>query len=318
MSNQLKDLSRVAHCIRLLAVRGGILFALIHLVSEILHSQVRKMDGNHNLEIFSDAPIRKAVTMQVMPAVASQMITLVYNLADTYFVGMLNAPHETAAITVVYPSFLMLTAISNLFGVGGASAIARALGKQDEEGAKRISAISIWGGLLSSLLFSLLFLLLADPVLHLCGSTEDTYEIAFGYAKWVVVLGGPCTILNTLMANLIRAEGRAGAAAFGVSFGGILNIILDPLFVLPQFLGQGAVGGRRRDRAVKCRRSSLFPALSNSPQEKLLSSSLAGQSSVCRTVSASDSRYWFSVRPAVRAHRSRHCGSGEVRLPIPH
>ena len=242
MSNQLKDLSRVAHCIRLLAVRGGILFALIHLVSEILHSQVRKMDGNHNLEIFSDAPIRKAVTMQVMPAVASQMITLVYNLADTYFVGMLNAPHETAAITVVYPSFLMLTAISNLFGVGGASAIARALGKQDEEGAKRISAISIWGGLLSSLLFSLLFLLLADPVLHPCGSTEDTYEIAFGYAKWVVVLGGPCTILNTLMANLIRAECRAGAAAFGVSFGGILNIILDPLFVLPQFLGQGAVG----------------------------------------------------------------------------
>ena len=116
------------------------------------------MSRNHNLEIFADAPIQRAVVMQVVPAVASQMITLVYNLADTYFVGMLNAPHETAAVTVVYPSFLMLTAISNLFGVGGASAIARALGKGDEEGARRISAISIWGGLLSSLLFSLLFL----------------------------------------------------------------------------------------------------------------------------------------------------------------
>lgn len=90
------------------------------------------MKENRNLEAFSSAPIRKAVALQIIPAVASQMITLLYNLADTYFVGMLDAPHETAAVTVVYPSFLMLTAISNLFGVGGASAIARALGTKDE------------------------------------------------------------------------------------------------------------------------------------------------------------------------------------------
>ena len=200
------------------------------------------MRGNRNLEIFSDAPIRRAVALQVIPAIASQMITLVYNLADTYFVGMLDAPHETAAITVVYPSFLMLTAISNLFGVGGASAIARALGARDEEGARRISAISVWGGILSAAAFSLLFFLLEGPVLRLCGATAETYEIARGYALWVVVLGGPFTILNTLLANLVRAEGGAGAAAFGVSFGGVLNIILDPLFVLPQFLGRGAAG----------------------------------------------------------------------------
>ena len=111
------------------------------------------MKENRSLEIFSSAPIRKAVALQIIPAVASQMITLVYNLADTYFVGLLDAPHVTAAITVVYPSFLMLTAISNLFGVGGASAIARALGARDEEGARRISAISIWGGILSAAAF---------------------------------------------------------------------------------------------------------------------------------------------------------------------
>ena len=200
------------------------------------------MKRKQNLEVFGKAPIRKAVLLQVVPAVASQMVTLVYNLADTYFVGMLNAPHETAAVTVAYPSFLMLTAISNLFGVGGASAIAQALGRQDEEGARRIAAVSLAGGLLSALLFSAAFWLLADPVLHLCGATEDTYAIAYGYAKWVVMLGGPFTILNTLLANLVRAEGGAGAAAFGVSFGGVLNILLDPLFVLPQFLGLGAVG----------------------------------------------------------------------------
>ena len=153
------------------------------------------------------------------------MITLLYNLADTYFVGMLDAPHETAAITVVYPSFLMLTAISNLFGVGGASAIARALGTKDEEGARRISAISIWGGILCALLFSCIFFCLEEPVLRLCGATADTYEIARGYAAWVVILGGPFTILNTLLANLVRAEGGASQAAFGVSFGGVLNLV---------------------------------------------------------------------------------------------
>ena len=200
------------------------------------------MKQNDNLEVLAQAPIRRAVAVQVIPAVASQMITLVYNLADTYFVGLLNAPHETAAVTVVYPSFLMLTAISNLFGVGGASAIARALGRRDQEGARRISAISIYGGLLSAILFSLVFLALANPVLYLCGATAETYAAAFGYARWVVILGGPFTILNTLLANLIRAEGNAASAAFGVSFGGVLNILLDPLFVLPQFLGMGAAG----------------------------------------------------------------------------
>ncbi|MFR1617901.1 MAG: MATE family efflux transporter [Dysosmobacter welbionis] len=119
---------------------------------------------------------------------------------------MLNAPHETAAVTVAYPSFLMLTAISNLFGVGGASAIARALGRQDEEGARRIAAVSLAGGLLSALLFSAAFRLLADPVLHLCGATEATYATAYGYAKWVVILGGLHHSQHPL-ADLVRAEG---------------------------------------------------------------------------------------------------------------
>ena len=200
------------------------------------------MARGRNLDAFANAPVGRAVTVQILPAVASQMITLLYNLADTYFVGLLNAPHETAAVTVSAPSFLMLTAISNLFGVGGASAIARALGTKDETAARRISTLSLYGGLAAACLFSLAFFLMAQPVLRLCGATDDTYDVAYGYVKWVVMLGGPFTILNTLMANLIRAEGNAGAAAAGVSMGGILNIFLDPLFVLPQFLGYGAAG----------------------------------------------------------------------------
>ncbi|MGN0136215.1 MATE family efflux transporter [Anaerotignum sp.] len=192
--------------------------------------------------VFEALPVRQAVLKQILPAIASQMIALLYSLADTYFVGILNAPAQTAAITIVYPSFVMLTAISNLFGIGGASLIARKLGKKETQDAKEVASISFWLGLLTAILFSLSFLLLARPILTLCGATEATYPFAAAYAKWVVVFGGVPTILNTLLANLVRAEGAAAQASFGVSLGGILNILLDPVFILPKFLGMGVIG----------------------------------------------------------------------------
>ena len=193
-------------------------------------------------EIFENTPIKKAVLLQIVPAIASQMIALLYNLADTYFVGLINDPVQTAAITVVSPCFVMLTAISNLFGVGGASAIARALGKKEPNRARQIASVSFWGGLVMGILFALLFWLLERPILTLCGAREETFAVVMAYAKWVVVIGGPWTVLNTLLANLVRAEGSARRAFVGVSLGGVLNIALDPLFVLPRFLGWGAAG----------------------------------------------------------------------------
>lgn len=192
--------------------------------------------------LFEKMPIPRATIKQIVPSIASQMIVLIYNLADTYFVGLLNDPKQTAAITVVSSSFVLLTAVSNLFAIGGASLLARSLGQKDTEKAKQVSAVSFWGGLISSVIFSLLFWRLSSPILHLCGATEQTYALAFGYAKWVIVIGGAGTILNVLLANLIRAEGKALIAALGVSLGGICNIVLDPIFVLPRFLGLGAVG----------------------------------------------------------------------------
>lgn len=192
--------------------------------------------------LFEQMPIKGAVLRQIIPSIFSQMIVLIYNLADTYFVGKLNAPVQTAAVTVSYSAFLMLTAISNLFAVGGASLLARSLGQKNEEKARSVSAIVFWCGLVCAILFSLLFWCLASPVLHLCGATAETYAAAFRYAKWVIIVGGAGTILNVLLANLIRAEGNAVIAAVGVSFGGFVNIILDPLFFLPQFSGLGAEG----------------------------------------------------------------------------
>lgn len=192
--------------------------------------------------LFEKMPVKRAVLKQIIPAIFSQMIVLIYNLADTCFVGMLNDPVQTAAVTVTYSSFIMLTAISNLFAVGGASLLARSLGQRDNEKAKSVSSIAFWFGLGCAVLFSLLFRALASPLLHLCGATADTYDISFRYAKWVIIAGGAGTVLNVLLADLIRAEGNAVIAAAGVSLGGLANIILDPLFVLPQFYGLGAEG----------------------------------------------------------------------------
>ena len=195
-----------------------------------------------NTAVFASMPIRRAVCRQIIPAIFSQMIALLYNLADTYFVGLLNDPVQTAAITIVYPSFVMLTAISNLFGIGGASLLARKLGKQETQSAREISSISFWLGLFSAMLFVILFLLLHRPILSLCGATEKTAPLAAEYAKWVIGFGGIPTILNMLYANLVRAEGAATQASFGVSLGGVLNIFLDAFFILPQFLSMGVVG----------------------------------------------------------------------------
>lgn len=110
---------------------------------------------------FGELPIKRAVIKQIVPAIAGQMVVLIYNLADTYFVGMLNDPAQTASVTVAGPALLMLTALSNLFGIGGASLMAQSLGRKNPELATRVSTVAFYGGLLLSLLFSLAVLFFA-------------------------------------------------------------------------------------------------------------------------------------------------------------
>lgn len=192
--------------------------------------------------LFEQMPVAQAVRRQILPSIASQMVLLLYNLADTYFVGLLNDPSQTASVSVAYTVTVLMTAIANLFAVGGASCMARAMGQHQDDRAGQISSVSFWWCLISAVLFSGVFFLLRAPLLHLCGATDATYSIVEGYTRWVVVWGGPCAIINIQLANLLRAQGSALAASLGVSLGGVVNILLDPFFVLPQFLGLGARG----------------------------------------------------------------------------
>lgn len=211
-------------------------------------------------EIFENMPAHQAVMRQAMPAVASQMVSLIYSFADTVFVGMINDPQQTAAVTIMISPFWMLTAIANLFGIGGASVISRYLGRKDTERSGQVGAFSFWFGLLTTAIFCLTFTLLKAPILSLCGATEETYRYTSEYAKWLITFGGIPTVLNLMMSHMVAAEGNALLSSIGVSMGGILNILLDPIFVLPQFLNMGVSGAGLATALSNCAGALYFMA----------------------------------------------------------
>ncbi len=184
-----------------------------------------------NKELFETMPVAKALAKMAVPTIISQLITMVYNLADTYFIGRTNNAYMVAAASLSYVLFFILTALSNLFGVGGGSQISRLLGQQRYEEAKKVCSFSFYGTICISLLYSLSCLIFMDPLLTLLGATENTIAYSRQYTLWVIVVGGIPSCLSMTMAHLLRSEGYAKYASYGLSGGGILNMILDPLFM---------------------------------------------------------------------------------------
>ena len=184
-----------------------------------------------NADLFSIIPVRRAVLSLAVPTVISQIITVIYNMADTFFIGQLNDPNQVAAATIAMPAFVVLTALSNLFGIGGASKIARCLGGNDRDTARRTAAFSIWTALAVSLAYGVGVLLAGPWLLPLLGANAGTEAFASSYLFWTVTVGAAPTVLNAALAHLIRTEGYARQAGFGVALGGLINIVLDPLFI---------------------------------------------------------------------------------------
>lgn len=186
---------------------------------------------NKNRELFETTPVPKALATLAIPTIISQLITMIYNLADTFFIGMANDPSKTAASSVSFVLIFVMSALSNLFGVGGGSLISRLLGERRDGDAARVSSFSFYGSMFVSAIYSVVVLVLMEPILYLLGATGTSIGYASDYALWVIVIGGiPCTLSMT-MSHLLRSEGYAKHASFGLGMGGVLNIILDPLFM---------------------------------------------------------------------------------------
>ncbi len=200
------------------------------------------MSDTSKTELFETAPIPKAVLKLCIPTVLSSLVTVLYNLADTFFVGMLNDPIQNAAVTLAAPVLLAFNAVNNLFGVGASSMMSRALGVKDYETVRKSSAFGFYCAALSGLLFSALVALLQTPLLRILGADSVTIEATWGYLFWTVALGAAPSILNVVLAYLVRAEGSALHASIGTMSGCLLNIILDPVFIMPWGFGMGAEG----------------------------------------------------------------------------
>ncbi len=186
---------------------------------------------NTNRELFEKMPVPKALLALAIPTIISQLITMVYNLADTVFIGLTNDPSKIAASSVAFVLVFMMNCLSNLFGVGGGSLISRLLGEKRDGEAKSVASFSFWGSFLISAVYSLIIFIFMDPFLRFLGATDSSLGFARDYALYVVVIGAVPSTLAMTMSHMLRSEGYAKHASIGLGAGGILNIILDPIFM---------------------------------------------------------------------------------------
>lgn len=193
-------------------------------------------------DLFENTPIPKAVMKMSVPTVITSLVMVIYNLADTFFVGMLNDPVQNAAVTLAGPVLLAFNAVNNLFGVGCSSMMSRALGVKDYDTAKRTSAFGLYCSVFAGLLISVIITIFKSPVLGLLGADEITSKATADYLLWTVSCGAMPSIFNVVMAYMVRSEGSSLHASIGTMSGCLLNIILDPIFIMPWGLGMGAAG----------------------------------------------------------------------------
>ena len=182
-------------------------------------------------DVFQNLPVPSALRKMILPAVVSQLIVLIYNMADTFFVGQTNNPYMVAATSLILPVFNITLCLAGLAGIGGGSLISRLLGQDDKAEARRVSAFSLYLALAISALFAAAMAAFMEPILGLLGAGDNTYGYARQYALCVIVAGGVPTVLSNVLSNLIRSVGRSKEASAGIILGGLLNIALDPLFM---------------------------------------------------------------------------------------
>ena len=182
-------------------------------------------------EIFERLPVPRAVAKLAIPTVLSMIVSILYNLADTYFVGQTGDPNQVAAVSLTMPVFLLMMACGNIFGVGGSTYISRSMGEGNFDRMKRISAFSFWGAAMAGVAVMFVLFGCMDGLLQIIGSSENTIGFARDYLTYLA-MGGVPVVLSNALANLVRGEGGAKVAMIGMILGTVTNIVLDPVMIL--------------------------------------------------------------------------------------
>lgn len=186
---------------------------------------------NNNRKLFEDAPVGKAVAVMAVPTMISMLVVVIYNMADTFFIGQTGDPMQVAAVSLATPVFMVFMALGNLFGIGGSSAISRALGERKTDRARNISSFCCYGSLGLGIFMALVFLTGMNGILKLIGASENTVGYARNYLSYIA-FGGPFIMFGTAFGNILRGEGASKESMIGNMIGTVTNIVLDPVMIL--------------------------------------------------------------------------------------
>lgn len=176
-----------------------------------------------------EAPVKPLIVKLAIPTVISMLVTSIYNMADTYFVSQLGKS-ASGAVGVVFSLMAILQAVGFTLGMGSGSVVSRALGMKDYKKADRFASSAFYTGLTIGIILAVFGSIFVEPLMDVLGSTETALPYAVSYASYIL-LGAPVMIGAFILNNILRAEGKAAFSMIGLTTGGILNIILDPIFI---------------------------------------------------------------------------------------
>lgn len=185
---------------------------------------------------FESGSVVSAVLRNILPAILAMMMVLLYNLADTFFVGQTHNDLMVAAVSLATPVFLVFMSVGTLFGMGGTSVISRALGEKDLAYARRVCAFCLWSCVFVGAALSVLLWVFMDPLLTAMGASAGTYAYTRTYLN-IVALCGVFSLIANCFSNIIRAEGHSAIAMSGLLVGNLVSVILDPLLILTADMG---------------------------------------------------------------------------------
>lgn len=196
------------------------------------------MNANENAEneLMARMKVSKAVATMAIPSVISSLVTVVYNMADTFFVGQTGDPLQVAAVSLTNPIFILFMAFANMFGMGGSAVASMALGEQNQKRMKQVSAFITYASLAVGILFALVLVGFMQPILSIFGANEETYVLARGYV-FHISYGAPFIIWSAAASFVVRSEGASKEAMIGSMIGTIANIVLDPVLISGFHLG---------------------------------------------------------------------------------
>ncbi len=193
------------------------------------------MSKTDNYTFLTTAPIRRVIPTMAVPTIISMMVTSIYNLVDTYFVGLINT-QATAAVGVAFPLMSVLQAIGFFFGQGAGTYMSRQLGARNRDAATQMAATSLVASIVCGIVITVLGLIFLRPLALLMGSTPTILPYAMQYIG-VILLGAPIMTASMVINNQMRFQGNASEAMYGMISGAVLNVVLVPLFMFTFDMG---------------------------------------------------------------------------------